>query len=70
MESKTVTSSGLGRSGTMARSAAPANGECPRLSPRRAIGVVGATCPRCHDRYGLLARRALETLLARGPVAG
>ena len=34
---------------------------------RLAIGVVGTTCSRCHDCCGLLACRALEPLLARGP---
>ena len=36
---------------------------------RLAIAAVAATCPRCHDCCGLLACRALETLLARGPVS-
>ena len=36
---------------------------------RLAMGVAGATCPRCHDCCGLLACRALATRLARGPVS-
>ncbi len=68
---RTASARGCLPAGLSERSCALPPPDC-RVYPgfaRLAMGVAGATCPRCHDCCGLRACRALATLLARGPVS-